>query len=327
MELPLISAIVSTYNSEKFFRGKIEDLLNQTIFLKLEIIVINSGSTQKEDEIIKDYLNIPNIKYVKTVERETIYKAWNKGIHLSSGKYITNANTDDRLHPKAYQMMSEFLEAHNDVAMVYADQLISHIPNESFKTVKVKKKYKPDFNELLLLERCFIGSQPMWRHSLHNEENWYFDETLEIAGDYEFECKIAAKYKIEHIPETLGIYYLSKSSENKEYQNQNATFEETYFIMKKYSILYFLTKPENEIKKIAVIFKFVSFIPQKFYSAFRKIFNKLFPRKELHSYSFIIWFLSLLYSTSDNKAKALKLLLNKNEKYKNPLISKRLREL
>ena len=40
----LVSAIVSTYNSEKFIRGCLEDLENQTIADKLEIIVVNSGS-------------------------------------------------------------------------------------------------------------------------------------------------------------------------------------------------------------------------------------------------------------------------------------------
>ncbi|WP_407931600.1 glycosyltransferase, partial [Ignavibacterium album] len=44
----LVSVIVSTYNSERFIRGKIEDLLNQSIFDKIEIIIINSGSLENE---------------------------------------------------------------------------------------------------------------------------------------------------------------------------------------------------------------------------------------------------------------------------------------
>ena len=43
----LVSAIVSTYNAEKFIRGCLEDLENQTIADRLEIVVVNSGSKRK----------------------------------------------------------------------------------------------------------------------------------------------------------------------------------------------------------------------------------------------------------------------------------------
>ena len=51
----LVSAIVSTYNSERFIRGCLEDLENQTIADRLEIVVVNSGSEQNEDRIIKEF--------------------------------------------------------------------------------------------------------------------------------------------------------------------------------------------------------------------------------------------------------------------------------
>ncbi len=51
----LVSAIVSTYNSEKFLTGCLEDLERQTIADKLEIIVVNSGSQQNEETIVKEF--------------------------------------------------------------------------------------------------------------------------------------------------------------------------------------------------------------------------------------------------------------------------------
>ena len=46
MSQPLVSAIISTYNSAFFIRGRIENLLNQTISDQLEIIIVNSGSDE-----------------------------------------------------------------------------------------------------------------------------------------------------------------------------------------------------------------------------------------------------------------------------------------
>ncbi len=79
-------------------RGCLEDLENQTIADKIEIIVVDSGSEQDEESIVKEFQRkYSNIKYIRTEKRETVYEAWNRGIKSSSGKYITNANTDDRL--------------------------------------------------------------------------------------------------------------------------------------------------------------------------------------------------------------------------------------
>ncbi len=93
----IVSAIVSTYNSERFMRGCLEDLENQTIANKIEIIVVDSGSEQDEESIVKEFQKkYSNIKYIKTDNRENVYTAWNRAIKAASGRYVSNANTDDR---------------------------------------------------------------------------------------------------------------------------------------------------------------------------------------------------------------------------------------
>ncbi len=105
----LVSAIVSTYNSERFIRGCLEDLECQTIADRLEIVVVNSGSQQNEEAVIREFQEkYSNIKYIKTDQRETVYAAWNRGIQAATGKYITNANTDDRHRKDALEVMVKF---------------------------------------------------------------------------------------------------------------------------------------------------------------------------------------------------------------------------
>ena len=119
----LISALVSTYNSERFIRGCLEDLEAQTVANKLEIIVVNSGSEQNEESIVKEFQKkYSNIKYVKTELRETIYTAWNRAIKIARGKYLTNANTDDRHRKDALEILANELDNNPDIALVYGDQ-------------------------------------------------------------------------------------------------------------------------------------------------------------------------------------------------------------
>jgi len=133
---PLVSAIVSTYNSERFIRGCIEDLEAQTIADRIEIIVIDSASPQNEGAIVAELQQqYPNIRYTRTAERETLYKAWNRAIEQARGRYITNANTDDRHRRDALEVLVRTLDENRDAAFAYGDALVTLEENTTWDAV------------------------------------------------------------------------------------------------------------------------------------------------------------------------------------------------
>ena len=205
-----VSAIVSTYNSAKFIRDCLENLVNQTLYQKgeLEIVIIDSASQQNEESIVKEFqAKYPNIIYERTSERETLYASWNRAIKMARGVYITNANTDDRLRSDALEIMANYLDNHPDVCLVYPDQLITNTVNDTWEKTKANRHWNwPPFNYSELESRCIIGSQPMWRKSIH-EKYGYFHPEFTSAGDYEFWLRIGKTEKLARIPETLGLYY------------------------------------------------------------------------------------------------------------------------
>jgi O-antigen biosynthesis protein len=309
----LVSAIVSTYNSERFIKGKIEDLLSQTIVDKVEIIVINSGSSQNEDVIINEYVHLyTNIKYIKTVERETIYKAWNRGIKLSTGQFITNSNTDDRLRKNAFEVLSEYLVDNPDVALIYANQCISTIENENYDVCKSNKKIcYPDYSHIKQLERCIIGSQPMWRSSIHFNDNIWFNEKYEVCGDHEFELRISEKYKIHHLTKSLGIFYKSPNRTNKEYENSERTKKEVEEITNEFLFRFIKTLSKHEIEKIHKIYKHTLRLPIILYALGRMIekrfINRMYQSIFPHSTEFLYYFNTLLLDKIGSKEKSIKL--------------------
>ncbi|MSU21220.1 MAG: glycosyltransferase [Pedosphaera sp.] len=204
---PLVSAIVSTYNSERFLRRCLEDLERQTIADRLEIIVVNSGSQENEQSIVEDFQRrFANIVYLHTPERETVYAAWNRAIRVARGNYITNANTDDRHTPDALEKMAYALSQRPEVGLVYADSEVHRSENADWSNAAVVGRLRwPDFRRELLFQVCCIGPQPMWRKSLHDEFG-YFDSTLTVAGDYEFWLRISSRTQFLHLTEVLGLY-------------------------------------------------------------------------------------------------------------------------
>ena len=203
-----VSAIVSTYSSEQFIRGCLEDLTSQTLYGKgqLEIIVVDSGSPQNEGAVVREFQqNHPNIKYIRT-ERETLYAAWNRGIREASGKYLTNANTDDRHRYDALETMSTWLDEHPDIDLVYGDCYVSTTPNETFDENAKTHIYRyPTFSPPDSLLHYQFGPQPMWRKQVH-EKIGFFDGNFKAAGDYDFNIRFALKCKALHIPHPLGLY-------------------------------------------------------------------------------------------------------------------------
>lgn len=309
----LVSAIISTYNSERFIRGKIEDLLNQTISDKLEIIIVNSGSQQNEEEIIREYLDkYHNIKYIKTEERETIYKAWNRGIKISSGTFVTNANTDDRLKHDAYEELSNYLLEHPDVALVYADQYISSIPNQKFAEIENGIIiHLPEFDRLLQFERCLVLSQPMWRSSLHFKDNIWFEENLEICGDHEFELHISEKHIMKHLDNVLGVFYKSQKNKNKSFINIELVRTERDIISLNYLQKYVQSLDFIELSKLEKKFAFYVRIPILIYWVFRRLGfmkNKLSPE--------IIYILNILIYNKLGKNREAEKYCNKFRRVK-----------
>ena len=228
----IISAIVSTYNAERLIRGCLESLENQTISDQLEIIVIDAASQENEYSIVREFqARYDNIKYYRLDRRETVYQAWNRGIRLSRGKYITNANTDDRLRKDALERLVTALENHPEMALAYGDCLVTETENEQFDSCTPIGTYRmPDFSRNTLLSECIVGPQPVWRRALHDELG-FFDEQYRCGADYEFWLRISERYNLLHVPDRLGLYLANKngvSIKGDQPKKEMVAIQETY---------------------------------------------------------------------------------------------------
>lgn len=229
-----VSAVISLFKGEKFIRGRIEDLLAQTLGNDLEIVIIDSNSPQNEKKIIDEYLpGNDNIKYLRTPETESMYTSWNRGIGLSSGRYITNANVDDRLAPFALERLATEIEKDEKTGLVYGDYYVSPVENETFKEAKKNDrtvKITDDYSPLRLLNGYMCGPQSLWRREVHSLHNIHFDGSFEVTGDYKFVADVSKVYRIRKINASLGVYFRSPADENKEYQNLEKTIHEAFKI-------------------------------------------------------------------------------------------------
>ncbi len=242
-----VSALVSVYRSENFLRGCIEDLLAQTLYKRgeLEIVLVNSGSTEEDHKVIEEYKNKhDNIVYIRTKETESIYKAWNRAILASSGEYLSNANTDDRHKNDFFEITTSYLDENYNIDLVYVNSFKTTIPNDSFESKSEKPLMKwSDYDKDLLLFGCFLGPHPVWRRSVHNKIG-LFDDNLNIVGDYEMWLRMSGDSQIIHLDQNLGLYYYSKTS--AEHRDNSETGRENNLVQQYYITRYVDSNSEVE---------------------------------------------------------------------------------
>ena len=90
---PKISIIIPAYNVEKYIGECLLSIIKQT-FKELEIIIINDGSTDRTEEIIKLFMKDKRIKLISQ-ENKKQGAARNRGLKVATGEYIGYIDSDD----------------------------------------------------------------------------------------------------------------------------------------------------------------------------------------------------------------------------------------
>jgi glycosyltransferase involved in cell wall biosynthesis len=102
-----VSVILPIYNASKFLKPAIDSILSQT-FEDFELLVINDGSTDNSEDIIKEFSD-SRIRYFKQ-ENRGVAKTLNFGIKQAKGKYIWRHDADDISNICKLQKQVEFME-------------------------------------------------------------------------------------------------------------------------------------------------------------------------------------------------------------------------
>ncbi len=115
---PIVSVVMPAYNSEKYIGEAIESILNQT-FQDFELIIFSDGCTDHTVDVIKQYKD-DRITLLQSEENKGIIYGLNHCIEIARGKYIAALDSDDISCPKRLEKQVEYLETHENVALVGA---------------------------------------------------------------------------------------------------------------------------------------------------------------------------------------------------------------
>lgn len=203
-----ISIIVPIYNAEKYLNKCIDSLVNQTK-KELEFIIINDGSTDSSEDIIKSYKD-KRIKYFKN-KNQGIGKTRNFGIDKATGKYLMFLDSDDYLDINACEKLyNKAIKEKSDLVVFdfyRVEETLKEVTINNFKSSSLKE------NPNLLLDINLGPCNKLIKRELIDKNNTRFNEELKYE-DTPFVTEIIKNAnKISKLNEYLHYYVIHSNSE------------------------------------------------------------------------------------------------------------------
>lgn len=205
-----ISIIVPIYNAEKYLKKCIDSLVNQTK-KEIEIILINDGSTDSSERIIKEYKD-ERIKYFKN-KNQGIGKTRNFGIEKATGKYLLFVDSDDYLDKNACEKLYNKIE--NDSLDLLVYDFYREFDNGKKEEEKLQKFDISNLKEnpKLLLNINLSPWNKLYKTEVIKGNNTKFVENLKYEdAPFVVEAIINSK-RIGKLDESLYYYMIHSNSE------------------------------------------------------------------------------------------------------------------
>lgn len=209
----LVTVLMPVYNGAPYLREAIESILAQT-YINFEFIIINDGSTDDTEKIIKSYKD-ERIRY-HYHPNMGVSRSLNKGIGMAMGEYIRRHDADDISEPDMLEKQMQFLSDHPEISFVstqcafmtnrskiankYRQPKIPLFENKEYQIVK-KEQFNPYSP---IVHGTVLGST-----SIFKEMGGYRTEFL-TSEDNDLWLRIIEKYQFAVLNDCP--YYLRLSS-------------------------------------------------------------------------------------------------------------------
>jgi len=200
-----ISVIIPVYNAGNYLSECLDSVLNQTKD-KIEIIIVNDGSTDESASIIERFsTEYPNIRAIAQ-ENSGVEKARVIGYQHARGKYIGWIDADDIAKPEMFEKLYT-LALKENADFVYCNY--EFFPQEVATKSKWFKEYKG------VIDGDFIDRNTQcWntlvRHDLY--EKVHIENLLIEFSEYCWIAAMIAAEKIAFTKEELYRYRVGHSS-------------------------------------------------------------------------------------------------------------------
>lgn len=203
--MDLISVIIPVYNTKEYVGRCIESILNQS-YTKLEVIIVNDGSTDGSLDVINKYAQQDSrIKVIDKIN-EGVSKARNTALSEANGQYVQFVDSDDFLELCLIEKMHDaIVKSGADIAICGIRQQFADRAVERRVTDKERVVNACELKEYLYSFDITASSvNKLYKHDLLEEV--FYPKHLSTCEDLVFNRYLFAKAsQIVMLPQILYI--------------------------------------------------------------------------------------------------------------------------
>lgn len=215
--MSLVSVVIPLFNKSSSIERTIDSILSQD-YQKIEIIVVDDGSTDTSSRVVKNLKN-DRVKYFYK-ENGGVSSARNYGVSVSKGEYVMFIDADDIMLPGAISGLMQtlhFYHARIAVGGAKLDPSGCELYVANIKRLDSRPLKSVFYDRLPLLTGCALIRKDIAESNL-------YDTKYTLYEDCDYYLRLYSKDKVAVYPEPVLLYQKKFSQLSKTYPTRNNSF-------------------------------------------------------------------------------------------------------
>ena len=197
---PTISIVIPSLNQGRFLEDTLKSIIDQR-YPKLELIVVDGGSTDNTLDVIKQYED--HITWWISEPDSGQAAAINKGFRKSSGEIMAWINSDDLIAPGALQKVVQYFSNNPAIDVVYGDRIVINEQGH-----EIGRWTLPRHSCRILKWADFVPQETLyWTRAAWKAVDSQLDESFAFAMDWDFLLRLSRNnIPMRHMRAYLGLF-------------------------------------------------------------------------------------------------------------------------
>ncbi|MBL8474343.1 MAG: hypothetical protein JNM98_21325 [Rhodocyclaceae bacterium] len=216
-----VTLISSVLNGDDFLPGFLTNCAGLLGYSDYEHFLIRAGSPGQEHACLVDHVRrFPSAAYVNLRVDPGLYEVWNLGTRLATGRYLSNANIDDRRAPSHVTMLRSVLDENADVDTASTALRMTTQKNLAWEdSANCETLYAENGDQLVDVRGLFRSTatgwqsrnlphcMPLWRRALHGRLGHFDERSYGCSADWAFWVRAGLQGSHFHLSaRPLGLY-------------------------------------------------------------------------------------------------------------------------
>ena len=216
-----VSLVSSVFKADRFLQHFLSNCSELAGYREMEHWLIRAGSPGEEHAALLAHARSwPGAVYLNLRKDPGLYETWNLGCCLARGRYLSNANVDDRRHPEQVERLIAVLSESPEADLASAVLRVTTQANQDwndwstgdrfYSEIKAGTYRLPDLiGEVggMIRSRNVPDCMPVWRRALHGFRGFFNESQYGPSADWEYWLRCAANGSCyHHLTEELGMY-------------------------------------------------------------------------------------------------------------------------